>query len=99
MNFGYITFSSTSDTSSILDKRTSKDLHKMSSTAHGLSVKQVVALQDAVKRLDAVLVQSMREKRGKVWEKLPESKNLTDCRVRDMLVSLDKIDKYISDLY
>jgi hypothetical protein len=61
------------------------------STAHGLSANQVLALETSVRTLDACLIETMKAKRANVWVTNPASKDLADCRVREMLVCLADI--------
>jgi hypothetical protein len=54
---------------------------------HNLSPAQVLTLAQAVRELDAFLVKSVEDKRRKLWVR-PETKDVVDYRVRELLVSI-----------
>jgi hypothetical protein len=55
-----------------------------------LSTEQVQALRTAVDELDAFMVQCVEERRRKQWVR-PETKDIADYRVRELLVCITTI--------
>lgn len=51
-----------------------------------LSPAQVVTLENAVRKLDNFMVQSVQDRRQNLWLR-PETKDIVDYRVRELLVS------------